>query len=123
MYAFNFQCSFKMRKKLNMESITKKRNYNIDIFIKTNKRTRSVRLTEGFTGATERGACEPLRNKRRFASFILNINKNIDIIKHFWGILTTFNLLFFFERTLKIECIYDFLVILTTFNFFITLNA
>ena len=47
-----------------MESITKKRNYNVDIFIDIkNKRREASFIPEGFTGATERGPENPCEKR------------------------------------------------------------
>ena len=54
-----------------MESITKKRNYNVDIFIDIkNKRREASFIPEGFTGATERGPENPCEKRTQFLKFI-----------------------------------------------------
>ena len=83
----------------------------------------NVRFSQGFAGATFRGAENPSGINDASRRLFLILIKNIDIIITFFGYTLHIQFFSHFERTLKIECIHDVLVILTIFNFFITLNT
>ena len=55
----------------------------------------------GVLGATFRGPCEPLRNKRRFASFILNINKKYRYYNYVFWLYSPYSIFFSFWKNIE----------------------